>query len=41
MCVYLRACMHKPMHIISMYFEYVHIKHMRIYRVAHLSAWYD
>jgi hypothetical protein len=23
------ACMHKPTHVLSMYFDYVHIKDMR------------
>ena len=42
-CVYLCACMHTPMHVISIDFEYARINHTRHTTLihAHVSAWYD
>jgi hypothetical protein len=39
MCLYLCTCMHTPMHVVSIDFGHVHINHMRIFSVAHVSAW--
>ena len=43
MCLYLCTCMHTPMHVISIDFEYARINHTRHTTLihAHVSAWYD